>query len=186
MPVSDNYSFSLLDVMVEFGEWTKVPRQQLAETGLDSLADCFNSNNYNADGFDNIYGNPTSSPNTLREFRGYDHNASPFVPTVSISTLSTIDTAAAVNNVNITSNTSWTLGISYNSTSGWATLSSTSGTGDNEDPTITFTSNGNRNNPNPERSLVLTVTTTHPNTNNNTSDSITITQLAFDGGGSEP
>ena len=184
MPVSDNYSFSLLDVMVEFGEWTKVPRQQLAETGLDSLADCFNSNNYNVDGFDSTYGNPTTLPNTMREFRNYNNDASPFVPTVSISTNATIDKDGATNTVNISSNTSWNLGISFNSTSGWATLSSTSGTGNNEDPTITFTANGNRTNPTPERSLVLTATTTYGN--NETSDSITITQLAFDGGGSEP
>lgn len=181
MAVSDNFSFSLLDVMVEFGEWTKVPRQQLPESDMSSLADCFNSNNYNASGFDSTHGNPTALPNTLREFRNYDHDAVPFAPTLSISTSQNIPAGPPFNgdltyDVDITSNTSWSLAISYGSgSSGWANLSSTSGTGNDEDPTITYDQNGDRDNPSPARSLTLTATTTYSG-GNNISRSVTVTQ----------
>jgi hypothetical protein len=143
---------------------------------MSSLADCFNSNNYNADGFDSTYGDPTVLPNTMREFRNYDNDAPPFTPTLSISTPTTIDKLGATNTVDISSNTSWTLGISYGSgSSGWANLSSTSGTGNDQDPTITYSQNGDRDNPSPARSLTLTATTTYSG-GNNISRSVTVTQ----------
>lgn len=154
MAVADNFNFSLLDVLVEFGEWT-AQHQQLPELGLDSLRDCFDSNYYNADGF-SAYGDPDTLPNTLREFRGYDHSAVPFTPSLNVSTQTIILNLGGTYTVNVTSNTSWSMSISYISGgTGWASLSSTSGTGSDADPTITYTANGLSD---PERSLTITTT----------------------------
>ena len=150
MAVPNNYSFKLSDVVDE------IPG------GQSSLQECFNESTDSL--FDPDY---KGSKNSLRNFRNY--GVSTFIPTINVvpSSISGVGSGGQLVQINIYSNTSWTVSSNY----GRASPTTRRGNGNQSigidiGPNITGS----------PVNIIITVTTTASGASN-VSDTVSISQL---------